>query len=567
MTAILTGCGDVSNPVIRDIQLAEASTHTEQAAVANDPIRLHLSVKKAQMIQLRAWAVGYLVGVEVSVANAAGDAIYTQISAGTDIRIDGLRLDEPGEYVATVRWLVGSGVASYKYTVLSGGPSPLNTSLISDLAVSRLGHQVTVLTDGRVLVTGGHADGDGTTPAKITATASAEVIDPESGESTPVEDMAQPRAYHSAVLITTGADEFRDKVLIAGGLGPKSEALVSTELFDPSTNTFEPGPFLLQPRAFMETLVPQGSGSFLDGKIVLGGGERTRSGPQHDRLDELYSEIDENPTKMMYFDPEVGEVKDLKDLEIGRLHATMTLLPDGRILVIGGGVDTIPSAPGCDEEDPGCICSNQVPLCTRFECTGTEDGDCTYTNYTRKDVGTRSVEVYDTTGVTQWTTFEEPGWLTRGRVGHSAAVVSGGFVVVAGGATAERRSFHASEFGLPESPATLDSVELFDPNTNTFEVLPPVNIPREQAATVTLATGDVLLLGGYKSVPGGMAPVSLIERYDATTRRFTAIDNLRVARGLPGVAHMSNDTLLVIGGDGASGPVDDIERVAPVGAD
>jgi len=98
-------------------------------------------------------------------------------------------------------------------------------------------------------------------------------------------------------------------------------------------------------------------------------------------------------------------------------------------------------------------------------------------------------------------------------------------------------------------------------------VLPPVNIPREQAATVTLATGDVLLLGGYKSVPGGMAPVSLIERYDATTRRFTAIDNLRVARGLPGVAHMSNDTLLVIGGDGASGPVDDIERVAPVGAD
>jgi N-acetylneuraminic acid mutarotase len=79
------------------------------------------------------------------------------------------------------------------------------------LTTARAGHQATLLTDGRVLVTGGDPvpAPDGTySPHSL---ASAEVYDPHTGTWSPAADMPGGRSRHRAVRARTGA------VLVIGG--------------------------------------------------------------------------------------------------------------------------------------------------------------------------------------------------------------------------------------------------------------------------------------------------------------------------------------------------------------
>ncbi len=91
-------------------------------------------------------------------------------------------------------------------------------SSTSDMATARAAHVATLLTNGKVLVTGG------------TTLPTAEIFDPASGSFTTVGSMADPRSNHTATLLSNGM------VLVAGGgVGTR---LSSAELFDPATGTF-----------------------------------------------------------------------------------------------------------------------------------------------------------------------------------------------------------------------------------------------------------------------------------------------------------------------------------------
>jgi hypothetical protein len=97
------------------------------------------------------------------------------------------------------------------------------------LPISIYGHTATLLPSGKVLVAGGQGPG-GISPK-------AEVFDPASGPNgrwTAVEPMNSPRRFHSATLLSNG------KVLVAGGQANGVTPVSSAELFDPATGKWAP---------------------------------------------------------------------------------------------------------------------------------------------------------------------------------------------------------------------------------------------------------------------------------------------------------------------------------------
>ncbi|MFT5433585.1 MAG: hypothetical protein ACI9OJ_004291 [Myxococcota bacterium] len=569
LLACLGACGDLTNPPVTGGTLTESVTFTLPKASAGDIHKLTLSLAENELIAFRAWSTGVLFGVDVTIT-APGDAdIWTGISRGAEIRVQGVRAPVAGEYTVEVKWLEGAGVSSYRYHRLSEATPTLGNASWSDpLATPRAGHTMTRLADGKMLIVGGHEFGSGFKPGRLDTLATAELADPDNGGIIRVDDLLQGRAYHAAVLIADdAAEEYRNKVFIAGGLGSTGEALLTTELFDPETRTFAPGPILPEPRAFLTALAVGEAAPFLAGKIIIGGGERTRRGPQHDKATLAYSEVDENPKDLWLFDvtPEGGDsITALVQLNVGRLYPTFTVLSDSRILIIGGGVDDFPTVSGCEQTvDNTCICSQGLTVCTEYtNCDA--DGACTVRSYTRKDIGTREVEVYDTQTNTI-TTLDSK--LARGRLGHSATLLVGDQVLIAGGSTAARRAFWPNEITLPESPATLDSVELFEPETNSFRVLPGLSLPRAHHRAIRLGDGSLYLVGGLTSVPGGIESVSLIERFDPILRRFVAQDTLDVGYLAPAIAAVADGSGFVITGGEVDGePTADARRIniAPV---
>ena len=165
----------------------------------------------------------------------------------------------------------------------------------------------TLLPNGKVLITGG---GSGNT-----ALASAELYDPATGTFTLTESMGTGRMAHAAILLPNG------KVLIAGGYNGSS-ALASAELYDPVTGTFSP-------TGSMATARMSGFGGVLlsNGKVLIAGGWNPNSGPS---------------TSAELYDPVTGAFSATGSMGTGRYHNTMTLLPNGEVLIAGGGTSFTP---------------------------------------------------------------------------------------------------------------------------------------------------------------------------------------------------------------------------------
>lgn len=158
----------------------------------------------------------------------------------------------------------------------------------------------TKLADGRVLLTGGQA-------ADGAVWGSAELFDPATDTFQPTGSLLTPRVKHGAarlpdgrVLIVAGSDDTRSNTLFA-----------TTELYDPATGTFTPGPSLAAARHKIRDAVV----ALPDGSVLVAGGA-----DQPERFDPADNR----------FTPVAGT------LGAPVMFATATVLPSGDVLILGG---------------------------------------------------------------------------------------------------------------------------------------------------------------------------------------------------------------------------------------
>lgn len=141
--------------------------------------------------------------------------------------------------LANGRVLISGGAAGGTDTGSLGSaeiydPTTGTFTATGSMADPRVYLTATTLADGRVLVTGGLANGRvyGDNPAFL---ASAEIYDPGSGRFTATGSMAARRGWAAATLLTDG------RVLVTGGATDGgSDSLSSAEIYDPATGTFGP---------------------------------------------------------------------------------------------------------------------------------------------------------------------------------------------------------------------------------------------------------------------------------------------------------------------------------------
>jgi len=264
----------------------------------------------------------------LTVTNAAGDSVTAKVAVGvsdTGFELTGSMTNARLDHTAT---LLGNGkvLIAGSYHNLSGylssatlyDPTTGTFSSTGGMSAARGYHTATMLQDGRVLVTGGH---------DYSAThASADIYDPATGRFAATGTMTTPRKYHCAAPLADG------KVLIVGG-NDDVNTLATAELFDPTTGRFTAiGAMAEQRQSFNVVTLASGKVLVVSGNRWVGSGSFPAS------------------TTAELYDPTTGTFSLAGNLSMARDYATVTLLTDGRVLIAGGYND--PASISAEIYDP-----------------------------------------------------------------------------------------------------------------------------------------------------------------------------------------------------------------------
>ncbi len=185
-------------------------------------------------------------------------------------------------------------------------PATNTWSYTGGLNTARAFHTMTLLPNGKVLVTGG-------SDASDRLISSAELYDPATGKWTAAAAMGTGRASHTATLLPGG------KVLVAGGSGLDVALSASAELYDPATNTWSATGSMRAPRRFHTANV------LPDGRVLVAGGYHQFTGIM--TASELYN-------------PATGKWSETAAMNVDRYKHTATLLNNGTVLAVGGVSNT-----------------------------------------------------------------------------------------------------------------------------------------------------------------------------------------------------------------------------------
>jgi Bacterial Ig-like domain (group 3)/Galactose oxidase, central domain/Bacterial Ig-like domain (group 2) len=150
-----------------------------------------------------------------------------------------------------------------------------------------------------------------------------------------------------------------------------------------------------------------------------------------------------------------------------------------------------------------------------------------------------SAELYDPSTGTFTTTANS---LAAPRRDHTATLLPNGTVLIAGGLQ------YTANGGI-----SLHSAEIYDPSAGTFTFGGVMRQDHYSHTATLLNTGMVLIEGGNHLLTAGGGGLSGNELYDPATKTFAFTGNLNSPRSFPSTTLLGDGTLLAIGGNGTSG--------------
>jgi hypothetical protein len=251
--------------------------------------------------------------------------------------------------------------------------------------------------------------------------------------------------------------------------------------------------------SFAEIVGDSGNGTFGHTATLLPNGKVLLTGGFVNSVWDYGGSISDNGTGL--YDSVTGVFSATGNLRTKRGCHTATLLANGRVLIAGGA-----------DQDP----------------TGT---------------GMASAELYDLS----IGTFTQTGSMAMGRLLHTATLLQNGKVLVVGGV-------------LTSASDPVTTAEVYDPATGIFTVTGAMATAREQHTATLLADGRVLIVGGTTSPPaplsaawlemgtGDFHPTATAEIYDPSTGSFSATGSMAEARIFHTATLLPSGKVLVAGG-------------------
>ncbi len=173
----------------------------------------------------------------------------------------------------------------------------------------RASHTATLLSNGKVLISGGFKKGPDRHSQLYTNT--AEIFDPQSGSFTTATSMNVERCSHTATLLPDG------DVLVTGGTNGVSMA--SAELYHSKNGTWEKLPDMKAARSGHEAILLPGNQV-----LIIGGSKNAET------FAELFNYQDKQFEKVI-------------SAPVNLSGSAVVLLPNGRVLVAGGDINNQPA--------------------------------------------------------------------------------------------------------------------------------------------------------------------------------------------------------------------------------
>ena len=370
----------------------------------------------------------------VTVTNAAGNQVAALAMTTPRANAAAIRLRDGRVLICggTATGQVGGILASAELY----DPAARTFAATGSMTVPRAGQTITMLHDGRVLLTGGVKN-----VGFRSELASAEIYDPASGTFSATGSMSVPREGHTATLLRDG------RVLVVGGSDNGTHTLDTAEVYDASIGSFSRAGHLNQPRV---ALVAALLGT---GQVLIAGGGRGGMPGGYISYDtaELY-----NPSTRT-FSPMLAR------MHYDRVGAAAVRLNDGRVLIVGGksgkvmvGMRTLAGmAPLNTAEiyDPeaGIFVATGNMSAPHYLATATmlNNGNVLvvggYTIQGPAVVGMRDAEVF----LTESNVFSHVGQTHVARLTNTATLLNDGEVLIAGGVNGNSLITASVEFYSP----------------------------------------------------------------------------------------------------------------------